>query len=52
MSGMSREIPQRRYDTPADNLSFTPWLRTLGRRYLSVLGAGKVVSFVSAGRGG
>ena len=40
-----------RYDTPAGNLSFTPWLRTLGRRYPSVLGAGNVVSFVSAGRG-
>jgi len=41
-----------RYDTPAGNLGFTPWLRTLGRRYLSVLGAGNVVSLVSAGCGG
>ena len=40
-----------RYDAPADNLSFTPWPRTLGQRYLSVLGAGNVVSLVSAGRG-
>jgi hypothetical protein len=38
-----------RYDTPAGNLSGTPWLRTVGRRYLSVLGAGNVVSLVSAG---
>ncbi len=43
-----------RYDTPAFNLSVTPSLRTLGRRYRSVLGAGNVVSLVSAGgsRGG
>jgi hypothetical protein len=38
-----------RYDTPAGNPSFTPWLRTLGRRYLAVLGAGNVVSLVSVG---
>jgi hypothetical protein len=29
-----------RYDTPAGNLSFTPWQRTLGRRYLCAPGAG------------
>ena len=39
----------RRYDTPAGNLSFTPWLRTLGRRYLAVLGAGDVVRLLSGG---
>jgi hypothetical protein len=38
-----------RYDAPAGSLSFTPWPRTLGRRYLSVLGAGNVISLVSAG---